>query len=259
MLACGVNTAFWHKLRHGLADRIGVSLVHAQEVYAGVLEAYVPSKGRWLDVGCGRQVVPSWAMPADRQAELVNRTHSLTGIDVDSAIREHPLLTNAVVAIGDHMPFKGECFDLVTANMVIEHVRQPDTFLAEIKRVLRPSGRFIFHTPNRYFYLLWLASLVPDSIKKPVVQFLEQRSAPDVFPTFYRMNTVRAIQTVCSKAGFIVEKLDLLPPTGSFAAFGAIGVLEIFMLRICTMKALRSLRSNFIVVVRRPDGSIQRG
>lgn len=44
------------------------------------------------------------------------------------------------------IPFAPRTFDLATANMVVENVDDPARMLDEIRGVLRPCGRFAFHT-----------------------------------------------------------------------------------------------------------------
>lgn len=59
-----------------------------------------------------------------------------------------------------------ESFDIVFSSNVIEHIPRPDylNYLVEIRRVLRPGGRFVVGTPNypikRLYDMYW-------AIKKP--------------------------------------------------------------------------------------------
>ena len=50
---------------------------------------------------------------------------------------------------GTTLPFQDGRFDAVVSFQVIEHVDEPDGYLSEIVRVLRPGGRAIFTTPNK--------------------------------------------------------------------------------------------------------------
>jgi ubiquinone/menaquinone biosynthesis C-methylase UbiE len=47
------------------------------------------------------------------------------------------------VARAEELPFPPECFDLVTAVAVMDHFEDPEAATAEIRRVLKPSGRYI--------------------------------------------------------------------------------------------------------------------
>ena len=50
------------------------------------------------------------------------------------------------------LPFASGRFDLVVAFEIIEHLRDADGFLRELKRVLSPSGLALISTPNRLYY-----------------------------------------------------------------------------------------------------------
>jgi SAM-dependent methyltransferase len=46
----------------------------------------------------------------------------------------------------DTLPFAAGSFDLVSANMVLEHLPAPEQVFQEIARVLAPGGKFVFLT-----------------------------------------------------------------------------------------------------------------
>jgi 2-polyprenyl-3-methyl-5-hydroxy-6-metoxy-1,4-benzoquinol methylase len=242
--------SFWERGRASLARLLGVDLTHSQKRYALVLENYAHPGCRWLDVGCGRQVVPDWAMPFTRQQELVSSVEMLVGMDIDDALYEHPLLTYRVKGLGDPMPFRSGSFDLVTANMVIEHVQHPHQFLMEIQRILQPGGRFIFHTPNFHNVVVCIGHFVPDSIKQKLIWVLEKRRAEDIFPTRFELNTVARIRKVVAGTSLTIERLGINGTSGAFAVLGPIGWAEVLMMKAVAV-VTGQYNSNLICVLRR--------
>jgi 2-polyprenyl-3-methyl-5-hydroxy-6-metoxy-1,4-benzoquinol methylase len=241
----------WIKGKLAIAKAIHLDLTHPQVFYGRALQRYVRPGIRWLDVGCGYQILPDWAMPQTEQEQLVRSVAFLAGVDVDERIKDHPLLTYRVKALGGALPFKAETFDLVTANMVVEHIKDPQNFLADIYRVLRPNGRFLFHTPNYLFWLIFLSHLVPDNLKKSMVKILEHRDAEDVFPTHYTMNSPGRIGRLASEAGFEVEVVDMIGSNCIFDRLGPVGWAECFVQKGLALSFGGKLNSNIIAVLKR--------
>jgi SAM-dependent methyltransferase len=79
------------------------------------------------------------------------RSKELFGIEVvrDRAVEALRRGVDVVVAdLNRRFPFTDDCFDLVHANQVVEHVADIDNFLSEIRRVLRPGGVAVVSTEN---------------------------------------------------------------------------------------------------------------
>jgi SAM-dependent methyltransferase len=245
------HMSFWQRGRHSIARAIGVDLAHTQIHYARVLERYVQPGSRWLEVGCGRQILPDWAMPISAQRELAARARMLTGIDVDAAMREHPLLTYRVAGLGNAMPFRSGSFDLVTANMVIEHIHRPKEFLLEVERILYPGGCFLFHTTNFRNILVFISYCVPDWLKEKLVWILEKRKAADLFPTRFEMNTVAAIKEIVAGTSLTIERLTTNGTAGFFTMLGPLGWAELFFTKAVSSLGSGRYNSNLICVLRR--------
>lgn len=245
----------WGKGKRAIAQAIHLDLTHNQNRYAAALRQHVCAGARWLDVGCGHSIVPDWAMPHEEQERLVRRAAMLVGIDVDDGIVRHPLLTHRVKGICGQLPFNDGSFDLVTANMVVEHVTDPGSFLSDISRVLRPGGRFLFVTPNFLYPPLLAARLVPDAPKKRIVSFLEDRKEEDIFPTHYRMNSPRAIEDHAAKTRFQIEQLNLIGSNGSFNRLGPVSWIECLLLKGLETSFHGKLQPDILAVLTREEAA----
>jgi ubiquinone/menaquinone biosynthesis C-methylase UbiE len=228
--------------------------VHAQERYARELVTWVPECERWLDLGCGRQLLPDWALSLEEQRRLTSRARRIVGVDLDRALFENRIVTHRVVGSGYELPFASECFDVVTANMVVEHIDAPGRLLAEIARVLRPAGRLIVHTTNRLHPFFLLAGLVPGAVKQRIVSRVDTRAEEDIFPTRYRMNTTRRIRALAERHGFDVLSLNVCGSVGFVAHIPVLRAAERPMLHLLETRPLRRFRSNILAVLaKQPD------
>ena len=242
-----------HKLYHaywGIEQKLVPGLRSTQYDYAEQLISLLDGK-RWLDLGCGHQVFPDWMR--DEQARVLRSAGRITGIDLDwEGLRKHPGIRDKVFGDLQRLPFAAGSFDVVSANMVVEHLKEPEWILAEIKRVLMPGGAFVFHTPNLYHWGIVLARCVPDKVKKALIGFLENRREEDVFPTHYQLNSAAAVKNAAEQSGFDLAELKLVSGSATLAALGWGAIPELVYIRFIQRENLEGLRSNLVVVLRKP-------
>lgn len=223
----------------------------SQDSYADVLERHVRAQMAWLDLGCGHQILPVWHEARERA--LVSRARRVVGLDrVATALKQHQTIECRAVADIAELPFADERFDLVTANMVVEHLQQPTLQFEEVWRVMKPAGRFLFHTPNTLGYSTVLARLVPDGMKRPLIRAIEGRWSRDVFPTHYRANSRRVIERLARATGFETETIQLVDSAAEFIRFLPFAIVELVWIRLMRSARLRALRTNIIAVLRKP-------
>jgi len=223
-------------------------LKYSQETYEEELFRIVQPGMAWLDLGCGRSLLPPWRSEAEKR--LTARAGSLVGVDPDlAALGDNRSLTERVAGNASLLPFRDAMFDLVTANMVVEHLADPVSQFREIARVLRPGGRFVFHTPNARGYDTLAARMVPEFAKKGMLRVLEGRHPEDVYPTFYRANTPRQVESASSQAGLRVENIKLFVSTAATASVLPLAIVELFWIRLLMKEPLRGLRPNSIVIL----------
>ncbi len=128
--------AAWYPMLMGRIERNGQATVRRDQLAAAT--------GRVLEIGAGSGLsVPHYPAGLEelvllepnpafriRLRELLDRTHVPAAI-VDGDVHD--------------LPFPDSSFDTVTASLVFCSVDLPARALAEVHRVLRPGGRFLFH------------------------------------------------------------------------------------------------------------------
>jgi ubiquinone/menaquinone biosynthesis C-methylase UbiE len=122
-----------------------------------------------LDVGCG---------PGSITLDLASRVALAHGIDpkpeaitAAEEARSRTGASNVSFSRGDayHLPFEEECFDVVFAHQVLQHLGDPVGALREMRRVLRPEGLLavrdadygtMVHAPHQPRLDEWLVTYV---------------------------------------------------------------------------------------------------
>ncbi|WP_400997620.1 bifunctional 2-polyprenyl-6-hydroxyphenol methylase/3-demethylubiquinol 3-O-methyltransferase UbiG [Agromyces sp. GXQ0307] len=113
-----------------------------------VLDRLGISGGRLLDVGCGAGFLSE---------EFARAGFAVTGIDPSpvaiAAARAHAearrLTVEYLVGVGEQLRIDDASVDVVACCDVLEHVPDVDRVIAEVARVLRPGGVFLYDTISR--------------------------------------------------------------------------------------------------------------
>lgn len=103
---------------------------------------------RLLDIGCGGGVLAE---------EFARLGPQVTGIDVSAEslaiARAHARTSDLPIVYqagsATQIPFDGSSFEVVSCCDVLEHIRDWKLVIAEVARVLKPDGIFLFDTINR--------------------------------------------------------------------------------------------------------------
>ncbi|MBV9101464.1 MAG: class I SAM-dependent methyltransferase [Candidatus Dormibacteraeota bacterium] len=153
-----------------------------------------------LDLGCGHLVLHGDSAPPDV---------TVVGVEPDlAALRSNTLVTHRVRAAGEALPFADASFGLVASAWVLEHLDNPGLVFAEIARVLRPGGSFVFLTPNAWNYNAWLIRAVPNRWHGLFTRRLYARREGDTYPVRYRANSPRSLPALLAAAGFSSVTLE---------------------------------------------------
>lgn len=139
--------AFYDRMfsEEGLSDRDGL--------YRWVLSILDPQpKSRLLDVGCGQGVLLRHSLARGLATHGVD--FSRVAIGMSRQIAPGACLA---VADGEALPYPDNAFDCVACVGSLEHYLDPWTGAAEIRRVLKPTGKAAILLPNSHYLgdVLW--------------------------------------------------------------------------------------------------------
>jgi SAM-dependent methyltransferase len=179
-------------------------------VFEREVERRLLSEHTLLDAGCGRTA------PVLRKFQNVARR--LIGIDLVEFPQDVPGVELYRADLGN-TGLASESVDVVMSRSVMEHVADPASVYAEMHRVLRPGGHFIFLTPNLWDYASIIAKCVPNRLHPWIVSRTEGRAPEDVFPVCYKTNTRRAVYRWARDKGFDVESFNYLGQYPSYFMF----------------------------------------
>jgi len=117
-------------------------------------------------------------------------------VDVDPVVKSHPCSNHQMeLEIGKPLPMGDEFFDVIVSDFVFEHLDDAAGLSQELLRVLKPGGWICARTPNKWSYVAIAARIVPNTLHDRFLSRVQpDRAAEDIFPTVYKLNTVRDVR-----------------------------------------------------------------
>jgi SAM-dependent methyltransferase len=120
------------------------------------LSPWVGREIKVLEAGCG----------ARSPIAFGNSAH-VVGLDIDSdAMRRNDELDETIVGDLESYPLPAEAFDIVFCRYVLEHLRNPERALANMRQALRAGGWLVVIFPNRWSLKGLVTRLTPHSLHK---------------------------------------------------------------------------------------------
>jgi len=160
-----------------------------------------PGERRVLDVGCSSGYL---ARP------LVERGCTVVGIERDLQAAAAAREVCEDVIVGDveelELPFERGSFDVVLCGDLVEHLRDPEVFLARVQPLLKRDGRLVLTTPNVANWALRL-SLLGGRWRYKDRGLLDR--------THVHFFTRKTLVETLDKAGYRVLELDFTVPIPS--------------------------------------------
>ena len=189
----------------------GAEWAAKSEAYASLISEHLGPDTVWLDAGCGWRLLENDLEPLENW--LVDRCGLIVGMDC--AVKTHRNISLLVQGFLDALPFADNSIDLITCNMVVEHLDDPAQAFGEIARCLSPGGALIVKTPNLLNYGVSCnaiaSKILPERWRLRLVHRMDGRQPEDFFPVRYKANTVRSLVRVCNASGLQVHKTIGLP------------------------------------------------
>jgi len=174
------------------------------------------------------------------------------GLDYDLlSLVDNDIIENLLRGDILSLPVRSGSVDLVTANMVVEHLPNPVAQFMEISRVLKPGGLFLFHTPNRLGYNTVMAKMIPEGLKPLLIRILQSRDEEDVFETHYRVNSEDQVSETARRAVLEVQDVRLINSALQFLIVPPLALLESLWVKLLMGKNMRRYRTNIIAILRK--------
>ncbi len=212
--------------------------------YRRLIEKHLRPGMRVLDAGCGHTSDTAFLQAAGCR---------VFGIDLDPRVAQNPALHFAIRGRLEQLPLADLSVDLAICRYVAEHLRDPAVVLAEVARVLRPGGKFVLLTPNRWHYVTVISRLTPLAFHR-WVNARRGVASDDVFPTFYRLNTRSRIAALARQAGLRPVEFQTLETRPNYLLFSVpTFYLGLLYERVVNGAAwLAPFRVNILAVLEKP-------
>jgi SAM-dependent methyltransferase len=221
----------------------------SRTLYRELIHKYVASGDRLMDAGCGRYL--------EFSKELSSTVHVI-GIDLEETLDTHNERSPYAVR-GDlgYLPFPSGYFDLVISRSVVEHLQNPPHVFREFHRILKPGGKVILSTPNKYDYVSLIAAMTPYRWHRAVVSKILQVPEDDIFPTFYRANTLSRLGNELRSAGLIEKELLAINHYPAYLMFSPfLFRLGVLYEKLTSLHKLRFLRGTILCVFEKPQAQL---
>lgn len=142
----------------------------ARRVLEIIKEKFGPSRGRFLDIGCGF----GWLLDEARQ-----RGWETYGIEASDVACRHAWEMGLEVKNGyfPEISYEDRKMDVVSLMEVLEHVEKPREILSAIRRILKPGGLLVLSVPNSDGLILnlseRLARITPMIVRRSIFRLYQ--------------------------------------------------------------------------------------
>lgn len=187
------------KVINQFVDQLHPTFKSAGWYYRNFIDTHISQDSIVLDAGCGDGGII---------CEYVGKVKEIIGVDVrEDHIQNNSCINRGLVSSLTAIPLPDNSVDVITSQFVLEHIENPAAVFAELYRVLRPGGVFIFFTPNIFNPIMLASRVTPLWFHKLYREKL-LHNTEEAYPTFYRINTTNGLILLGQKTGF--EHLQII-------------------------------------------------
>lgn len=211
-------------------------------IYIDLVRKSIENDSVVLEAGCGFN---------NMFEKEYKRAKKVIGLDIDEKfLAMNKVIDEKVVAPLENMPqVKDESIDLIISSWVLEHIYDADKVFAEISRVLKPGGKFIFLTPNKWNYVVLLNRIISEKVRMFVVNRMAKNLTTDPMPAFYKANSVGKIRALVKKYGLSVNTLIINGDPTYVAINKLFFYIGILIDAILSLPLLRRTKVHLIAVI----------
>ena len=167
-----------------------------------------------LDVGCA---IGGFVIAASKEgANAFGVEPDIKKVALSKLKAERYELTNKfIIGVGEYLPFKGGCFDVVHCYMVLEHVKDVPAVIREMARVTKKGGWCHIATanylwPSEAHYRIFYIPLLPKPLAKIYIRFIfflkRRKVNPDMIDEINYV-TARKTEELMKINGFEIKNL----------------------------------------------------
>lgn len=137
----------WEQINRSILKRNTFAIARYDAVLNQVAKGFIG--GYIIDVGCGDGVL-SYLLSCLHKSIVIGIDTSNEALRFAKGKTKNSKNIEFIKASAYHLPFKCNNIDYVICSDVIEHLREPEKMLAEIKRIFNKIGKVIISTPLRF-------------------------------------------------------------------------------------------------------------
>lgn len=209
----------------------------------------------WCDVGGGAN--PLFSLPEIRAMGKTYTVLDISSLELGKAPQE---LNKIQADITEAELSLGQSFDLVFSQMLAEHVRDAESFHANIYNHLNSGGFAVHFFPTLYALPFLANRLIPERLGRRILSIVSPRDfyTFDKFPAYYRWcrgPTRDQVEKFESLGYEVVEYRGFFGHSGYYRKLGIVKHVHSFLTDVLLRHPIPYFTSFSVVLLRKPHGA----